>query len=82
MSQSPHRMLSQLGLSGGAEEYTVDGMSTWIAGPHELSQWLIDQNGVIVTAMLVPAVSSGTSLNGENKIALGVAFEKQELYLQ
>jgi trypsin len=58
MSQSPHRMLSRLGLSG-AEEYTVDGMSTWIAGPHELSQWLVDQNGVIVTAMLVPAVGLG-----------------------
>jgi trypsin len=58
MSQSPHRILSQLGLSG-AEEYTVDGMSTWIAGPHELSQWLIDQNGAIVTVMLVPAVGLG-----------------------
>ena len=58
MSQSPHRILSQLGLSG-AEEYTVDGMSTWIAGPHELSQRLIDQNGAIVTAMLVPAVGLG-----------------------
>ena len=58
MSQSPHRILSRLGLNG-AEEYTVDGMSTWIAGPHELSQWLIDQNGVIVTVMLVPAVGLG-----------------------
>ena len=58
MSQSPHRILSQLGLTG-AEEYTVDGMSTWIAGPHELSQWLMDQNGVIVAVMLVPAFGLG-----------------------
>jgi hypothetical protein len=58
MSQSPHRILSQLGLTG-AEEYTVDGMSTWIAGPHELSQWLIAQNGVVVAVMLVPAVGLG-----------------------
>jgi hypothetical protein len=58
MSQSPHRILTQLGLSG-AEEYTVDGMSTWIAGPYELSEWLIDQNGFVVTIMLVPAVGLG-----------------------
>jgi endo-alpha-1,4-polygalactosaminidase (GH114 family) len=58
MSQSPHRILSRLGLSG-AEEYTVDGMSTWIAGPHELSQWLIGQNWAVMTVVLVPAMSLG-----------------------
>jgi hypothetical protein len=58
MSQSPHRIWSQLGLIA-AEEYTVDGMSTWIAAPHELSQWLINQNGVVVIVLLVPAIGIG-----------------------
>jgi hypothetical protein len=58
LSQSPHRVLSRLGLSGD-EEYTKDGMSTWIAGPHEFSKWLLEQNGVVMTVILVPAVGFG-----------------------
>jgi hypothetical protein len=58
LSQSPHRVLSRLGWSGD-EEYNEDGMSTWIAGPHEFSNWLLEQNGVVVTVILVPAVGFG-----------------------
>jgi hypothetical protein len=43
----------------GDEEYTKDGMSTWIAGPHEFSKWLLEQNGVVMTVILVPAVGFG-----------------------
>jgi hypothetical protein len=58
MSQSPHRIFSQIGLSGN-EVYTADGMSKWVAGPYELSKWLIKQNGLILAALLVPAVGIG-----------------------
>jgi hypothetical protein len=58
MSHSPHRILSRLGLSG-AKEYTFDGMSTWIAGPYEVSQWFIVQNWAVMTVVLVSAMSLG-----------------------
>jgi hypothetical protein len=54
-SQSPQRVSHILGLSG-TEEYTLDGMSTWVAGPHELAEWLLAKNCVIIALVLVPAI--------------------------
>jgi hypothetical protein len=62
ISQSPHRISIRLGVSG-PEEYNVDGMSTWIVGPHEVSKWLLEQNAVVVTMLLAPAVGLGVVLS-------------------
>jgi Hint module len=59
MSQSPHRIYSHyLGWSK-TEEYTEDGRSTWISGLYELSLWLLNQNGAVMTVMLIPAAGLG-----------------------
>jgi alpha-galactosidase len=62
ISQSPHRLSLLLGMSE-PEEYNVDGMSTWIVGPYEVSKWILEQNGVIVTVLLAPAVALGAVLS-------------------
>jgi hypothetical protein len=59
MSQSPHRLRRQFWLRGAAEEYTVHGMSTWVAVPHRLLLWLFEQNAAIVAVVLVPVLSLG-----------------------
>lgn len=53
-SQSLHRMLSRVG--SGGESYTDSGMSTWVALPHELFQWLLLQNFLVKSLALVPAL--------------------------
>jgi Hint module len=58
VSQSPHRLFTRLGWTG-AEQYTVDGKSLWIAGPHDFAEWLLEQNGMVVGAVLVPALGLG-----------------------
>jgi hypothetical protein len=59
VSQSPHRIYSYyLGWSK-LEEYTEDGKSTWISGPYELSLWLLNQNGAVMTMILIPAAGLG-----------------------
>ena len=59
MSQLPHRICRQFWLSGATKEYTVHGMSTWVAVPHRLSLWLFEQNAAIVAVVLVPVLSVG-----------------------
>jgi hypothetical protein len=53
-SQSPHRIFSRVGFGG--ESYTDSGMSTWVALPHELFQWLLGQNFLVKSLVLVPAL--------------------------
>jgi hypothetical protein len=59
LSQSPHRVSWLLGFSGTAEEYSSNGMSTWIAGPHKVAEWVVEQNSVVMTLMVVPALGVG-----------------------
>lgn len=60
MSQSPHRIIVALGLSGGSEEeYTEFGMSSWISGPYAFGVWVLEQNGVIMSMVLIPAMVLG-----------------------
>lgn len=58
LSQSPHRIWSRLGLRG-VEEYTEDGVSTWVSGPHRWSEWVLAQNSMVTAAVLVPAIGLG-----------------------
>jgi hypothetical protein len=58
LSQSPHRIWSRLGLLRD-EEYTEDGMSTWVSGPHRWSEWVLAQNSLVTAAVLVPAIGLG-----------------------
>jgi hypothetical protein len=58
VSQSPHRLFTRLGWAG-TEDYTVDGKSVWIAGPHDFAEWLMEQNGMVVGAVLVPGIGLG-----------------------
>ncbi len=69
MSQSPHRLASRLGLCG-AEEYTPEGLSTWITWSYELWVWFLEQNCVIMTLLLIPAIGVGLmSLAMENVVS-------------
>lgn len=58
ISQSPHRIYRQFWFCG-PEEYTENGMSTWVDAPHKLSLWLFDQNAAFVTVALVSLLSLG-----------------------
>jgi Hint module len=58
VSQSPHRLITRLGWAG-AEQYTEDGKSVWIAGPHNFAEWLLEQNGMVMGAVLVPTLGLG-----------------------
>jgi hypothetical protein len=49
VSQSPHRLITLLGWAG-AKQYTEDGKSVWIAGPHNFAEWLLEQNGMVMGA--------------------------------
>ena len=59
MSQSPHRIWCALGWSATSEGYTEDGISVWVSGPLELYEWLLKQNGVMMTAVLFPVIGLG-----------------------
>jgi hypothetical protein len=56
MSQGPHRMWIRL-FGVGAEEYTEDGMSTWIKLPHGLGQWYLEQNSTVMLVLMVPVLA-------------------------
>ena len=59
MSQSPQRVCRLLGWSPVSEVYSEDGISTWVSGPLEWYEWVLEQNGVIMTVILVPVIGIG-----------------------
>ena len=64
LSQSPHRISWLLGFSGAAEEYSSNGMSTWIAGPHQLAEWVVEQNSAVMALLVLPALGVGLMSSG------------------
>lgn len=55
IAQAPHRMwVRMFGVS--EETYTDQGISTWIHIPHELAQWYLHQNTLVMTLVLIPAL--------------------------
>jgi hypothetical protein len=55
LSQGPHRVWTAL-FGIGEEKYSVEGMSTWIDAPHNLAKWFLNQNSIVMIALLVPAL--------------------------
>jgi hypothetical protein len=54
-SQSPHRTWIQL-FGVKDEAYSDMGMSSWIAGPHLLGDWYLEQSSAVMILLLVPAL--------------------------
>lgn len=58
--QTPHRMICTaefLGMGNYCKKYETyndDGISKWVEGPYQVSRWLLQQNGTVVVALLVP----------------------------
>ena len=42
-----------------SEVYSEDGISTWASGPLEWYEWVLEQNGVIMTVVLIPVIGFG-----------------------
>lgn len=58
--QSPHRLFCRMRMDiCQMDTYTDDGISLWVKGPLTISQWLIQQNGIVMAAMLIPALTLG-----------------------
>jgi hypothetical protein len=52
--QAPRRMICSMSPSLClAEAYTKDGISTWVYRPFLAAQWLLNQRGVVVTALSI-----------------------------
>jgi hypothetical protein len=55
LSQAPHRLWTRLfGLVEG--KYTSQGMSEWIHVPHQMWEWYLGQNTIVMMVLLVPIV--------------------------
>jgi hypothetical protein len=54
--QSPHRLVCLINVAYcKSESYSTEGISTWVKGPLHLCQWLLQQSGLVLTAILAPA---------------------------
>ena len=55
LSQAPHRIVCALNWSFCQDEtYMNNGISKWVDGPLRISTWLLEQNPVVVTVVVVP----------------------------
>jgi len=50
----PHRLWCQYFSNCLEENYTIDGISTWVALPHCISLWYLKQSNFIMTMLAVP----------------------------
>jgi len=41
------------------ETYTDEGLSYWVVGPLHVSEWLLNQNAVVMTAAFIPIFALG-----------------------
>lgn len=54
---APHRLMCALNFDYcTSETYTEDGVSTWVVGLLQFSQWLVQQNIVIMLLAIIPAL--------------------------
>jgi hypothetical protein len=49
-----HRLAFKIGFQG--ESYTGSGLSRWVDVPHQIGEWLIEQEPVVVLAILLPSM--------------------------
>ena len=54
--EMPHRMWCQYVSACSKETYTPDGISIWVAAPHMLAKWYVEQHTVIMGLLGVPLV--------------------------
>lgn len=57
-SQLPHRLYRWLFGSSVPEQYTDDGVSTWLDLPCKLGQWILLQNPLVTVLLLAPLLLS------------------------
>lgn len=56
-SEAPHRIWCQYFSACLEEQYTAEGISTWVDGPHKAGLWFIEQNSVVMTVLALPLLS-------------------------
>lgn len=57
ISQAPHRIVCALNMAlCEAETYNSEGVSNWVAGQYTAAKWIVKQNAVVMTIVLVPSV--------------------------
>lgn len=55
-SQGPHRLWVHLFGVTLEEEYSDEGLSSWIEAPHQIGELFLEQNPIIMMILLVPVV--------------------------
>jgi ABC-type phosphate transport system substrate-binding protein len=77
MFQAPHRLACAVSPSYcQTETYDDSGVSSWVAGPLAIAEWLIKQNMVVMTLAFVPSFLLGVAV-----YAFEVAFTSKMLLL-
>jgi hypothetical protein len=58
--QTPHRIMCALNMDAcKSETYTSEGISQWVDGVYQFGKRLFQQNGIMMTAILIPALYFG-----------------------
>jgi hypothetical protein len=52
----PHRLWCRYISSCKTERYTPDGVSTWVALPHDAARWFLAQNSLVMAVLYVPVL--------------------------
>lgn len=58
----PHRVWCHYLGQCKNEQYTTDGVTTWMALPHQVALWFFQQNAIVMTAVAVPVLLGLVSL--------------------
>jgi ABC-type phosphate transport system substrate-binding protein len=53
--QAPHRVVCELNSAFCSSETYTNGVSAWVKAPLAASQWLVEQNALVMTAAFLPA---------------------------
>lgn len=53
----PHRLMCHYLTQCSKESYTVDGISTWVATPLKITQWVLEQNTMVRSSLLAVGVT-------------------------
>ena len=53
----PHRLWCGYISSCKTERYTPDGVSTWVALPHDAARWFLAQNSLVMAILAVPTLA-------------------------
>lgn len=92
-SQAPHRIICSL-FKCPAETYTADGISSWVAGPLSICQWILQQHTAIQIVLVAPALAVLVVVRGlesvlmsyvawswESTLCVGLCFTAAAFYV-